>query len=299
VAWLQDMNATLIAEIGSAEEFAAVSGEWLAGALAEVFPGLSEGLRRRPAAALPSGLGSRPWGEPGQVLGMLEIGRDDPVSGKRRTAYSEKAWQRFLDRLAEHPFSAAITIVSLDDQGQPDKDWAYARVVRDVLYPGWATFEFSAPAAHTGWPGSAKVQNQWAGFVRHQAARAGACAGGMTDDSGMMGQFALERATGSWTWIRESRQVLRGYSWVTVVPADPAKRLGGADAMRASGAFCEVSELPDGSLWLRATPVINDFTGERVHRVFEALAPVLLTGLAEFDKDEYRMVDCVDAADYR
>ena len=120
---------------------------------------------------------------------MLSIGRDEPVAGMRRTVYSEKAWERFLARLGEHPFSANVTIVPL-----------------------------------------------------------------MTR--------------------------LRGYSWVTVVAAELAGRLGGAEALRASGAFYEVSELRDGVLWLRATPTINDFTGKRVRRVFDALAPVLLPGLA-------------------
>jgi hypothetical protein len=48
-----------------------------------------------------------------------------------------------------------------------------------------------------------------------------------------------------------------------------------AGAVRASGAFYEVSQLPHGALWLRATPTINQFTGERVRQVFEALSAEL------------------------
>ncbi len=297
---LQEMNATLIAEIGSAEEFAALSREWLAGTLAEVFPGLYEGLRTRPSATLPSDVEGRPWGEPGQVLGILEIGREDPVFRQRMTLYSEDAWRRFLARLAGYPFSASVSITPLDDHGFPlYGDWAYVKVARDVLSPAWVSFEFTAPAVYTGWPESGQMQDRWAEFVKGQAARTGACAGGMTDDI-TPGDTALERATGTWTWIRDSCQVLRGYTWVTVVAAELAGRLGGAEALRASGAFCEVSPLRDGSLWLRATPAISDFTGERVRRVFEALAPVLLTGVARFENDRsYRIVEGVDAADYR
>jgi hypothetical protein len=58
-----------------------------------------------------------------------------------------------------------------------------------------------------------------------------------------------------------------------------------------------VSTLPDGALWLRATPAINDFTGERVRMVFEALAHILLTGTTAFEfGEEYRIVEGVDAA---
>ncbi|HVB42580.1 MAG TPA: hypothetical protein VNF47_07705 [Streptosporangiaceae bacterium] len=52
-------------------------------------------------------------------------------------------------------------------------------------------------------------------------------------------------------------------------------RLGGAAPARASGAFCEVSELPDGSLWLRATPTLTEFTRDRLLAVSKALTPIL------------------------
>jgi hypothetical protein len=298
--WLRDMNAMLIAEISSAEEFAVLSRDWLTGALSEVFPELWEGLRTRPSATLPSAVAGEPWGEPGQVLGMLGVGRDDPVVGQRRTLFSGRSWPRFLDALAEYPFSASVSIVPLGQDGQPvHDDWAYVSVRRDMFCPAWARFEFLAPAVYTGWPASAETQDRWAGFVKGHAARSGACAGSMTDDIAL-GQFALERATGDSAWIQDSCRVLRGYSWVTVVAAGLALTLGGEEALRASGAFCEVSPLRDGALWLRATPVINDFTGERVRRVFETLAPVLLTGAAQFANSEsFRIVEGADAADYR
>jgi hypothetical protein len=98
----------------------------------------------------------------------------------------------------------------------------------------------------------------------------------------------------------DRREVLRGYSWVTIIAPELADRLRGARSLAASGAFCEVSALPNGSLWLRATRTINEFTADKIHQVFEALAPVLLTGPAipEFSY-AYRIVDDVDAADYQ
>jgi hypothetical protein len=94
---------------------------------------------------------------------------------------------------------------------------------------------------------------------------------------------------------------LRGYSWVTVVTPELAGRLGGAGALQASNAFCDVTVLPDGALWLRATPTINEFTGDRVRLVFEALAPALVTGVARFrlPGETYRLVEGVNAADYQ
>jgi hypothetical protein len=295
------MHGALFVEVASAEEFAVVSREWLDGVMAEVFPELREGLRTRPAAALPGGAPLEPWGEPGQVLGILNFGRDDPVLGMRRTAFTEKRWQRMLARLDEYPFSAGISITPLDDRGfQLHKAWADAGVERDVLSPEWVKLWFMAPAEYTGWPASAPVQDRWAGFVRREAVRAGACAGGLSDDRWPGGDTALEYATGNWAWTRQLREVLRGYSWVTVLAGELAGRLGGPEVLRASGAFCEVTPLRDGAVWLRATPAINDYTGERIRKVFEVLAPVLITGTARFEHgSSWRLVEGADAADYR
>lgn len=122
----------------------------------------------------------------------------------------------------------------------------------------------------------------------------------MTDDIGP-GQTALQRATlNQAAGISDSRDALLGYSCIMIVAAGVAARLGGAEVLRASGAFHEVSVLPNGSLWLRATPTINEFTGNKVRRVFEVLAPELPDGVAEFRfSDCFRIVEGVDAADYR
>jgi hypothetical protein len=299
------MYATLIAETPSAEVFAAVSREWLAGALDEVFPALREGLRTRPVVTLRprsarDTLGAA-WGEPGHILGELGIYQKRPGYGGREVVYSEQAWERFLVALAGYPWVARIEIRPLDDRGRPGGyPPTEMRVARNVFSPAWATFTFSAPAEDTGWPQSAQTQDSWAEFVRRQAAEMGACAGSMTDDIGPS-LSALQRATrNGGPCLTASPEVLQGYSWITVVPAELAGKLGEARALTATGAFHEVSTLPNGALWLRATPTVDDFAGDRVRMVFEALAPVLLTGTAEFAFGEkYRIVEGVDAADYR
>ena len=75
------------------------------------------------------------------------------------------------------------------------------------------------------------------------------------------------------TW----RDVLYRYSWVTIIPPELAARLGGAATLTSSGAFVDVSELPGGSVWLRATRTIEEFDNARSSAVAEALAPVLVT----------------------
>ncbi len=305
MTWLRAMHATLVAEVPSAEAFAAASRNWLAGALEEVFPALGEGLRTRPVIKLrPPAVrdtSGAPWGEPDQVLGKLGTCWEPSVSREREVLYSEPAWNEFLLALAGYPWAARIVMTPLDGRGlAPGYPSAEVRVARNPWTPGWTTFTFSAPAQDTGWPQSARTQEAWAEFVKRQAAMIGAAAGSMTDDIGP-GLSALQCAThNGGPVLIASPDALHGYSWVTVVGAGLARRLGGADALAATGAFHEVSKLPDGAVWLRATPAINNFTGERIRMVFEALAPVLLTGTAEFEfGEEYRIVEGADAAGYR
>lgn len=175
-------------------------------------------------------------------------------------------------------------------------------MTRDQRSPEWVSFRFSAMSEDTGWAESWSTQDEWAEFVKIQAARINAVAGSMTDDIAP-GQTALQRATfNRAAKIADSPEVLRGYSWITIIAAELAARLGGADALRASSAFYEVSALPNGSLWPRATPAINEFVGDHVRRVFEVLAPVLATGVAKarFSSEfPYRIVQDADAADYQ
>jgi hypothetical protein len=295
----------LIAEIGSAEGFAIAASGWLDGVLTEVFPSLRQGLQERPVIKAPSAATqdtAPPWGEPGHVLGRLRIHREHPAFKGREALYSGRAWQRALTGLADHPWTVSLEIRELDDRGFPaHKGWTGIEVTRDYYAPTWVTFSFSAPAADTGWPESSQLQDEWAHFIQREAGRVNACAGKMTDDVGAR-QTALQRATRNMSAkIEDSRSVLRGYSWVTIVAPELAARLGGAEQLAATGAFYQVSSLPNGGLWLRATPTINDFTGDKVRAVFEALSPVLLSGEAKFlaPSESYRIVMGVDAADYQ
>ena len=272
--------------------------------MAEVLPELHEGLRTRPVVRSqprPKADLDLPWGQPGHVLGTLTTYRKHPAFGGREVLYSEQAWQRMLNGLDSYPMAVRVAVNELDSRGFPvHKGQSGLTVARDQFSPDWLSLTFSAMAEDTGWPESPQAQDRWAEFVKAEAGRVGAVAGGLTDDIGP-GQSALQRATFNLAaGIADSRDTLRGYSWVMIIAEAIAARLGGAQVLRASGAFHEVSSLPNGSLWLRATPTINEFTGDRVRRVFEALAPVLPDGLAKFEFSEsFRIVEGVDAADYR
>ncbi|MEU6138800.1 hypothetical protein ABZ848_00385 [Streptomyces sp. NPDC047081] len=80
------------------------------------------------------------------------------------------------------------------------------------------------------------------------------------------------------TSLRESRELLRGYAWVTVCPAELSARLGGVTELEASGAFHRVIPLRAGGVLLQASETLAGYTDEVMQRVFEALAPVLPDG---------------------
>ena len=88
---------------------------------------------------------------------------------------------------------------------------------------------------------------------------------------------------------------MRGYSWITICPQEIGDRLGGEEALRATGAFCEVSSLRAGGYWLLATPTYLEYDMEAATRVFRALAPALPAGMPMdpsqwSDRDLYKVV---------
>ncbi len=78
--------------------------------------------------------------------------------------------------------------------------------------------------------------------------------------------------------LLEGRDFLRGYAWVTVCPRELATRLGGHEALEASGAFHRVVPVQGGGVLLQASETSSGYTDLVMERVFEALAPVLPGG---------------------
>jgi hypothetical protein len=78
--------------------------------------------------------------------------------------------------------------------------------------------------------------------------------------------------------IERSREFLRGYSWVTVVPAELVSRLGGADLLERSRVVAEVRRLRAGGVLVRATGTPDGYDDAAVRRVFDLVRPVLPPG---------------------
>ena len=109
--------------------------------------------------------------------------------------------------------------------------------------------------------------------------RTEACFGSITDDD-TGGVTALEEVLGrgAFDTIPRCNSELRGYSWITLCAEQLVERLGGVESLSRSGAFHSVARLAHGAVFLQATPTLADYDDAAIRRVFEALAPVLLTG---------------------
>ncbi|MEU5783174.1 hypothetical protein [Micromonospora lupini] len=78
--------------------------------------------------------------------------------------------------------------------------------------------------------------------------------------------------------VRSAEHTLRGYSWITIISESMARRLGGAERLRKTGAFARVDHLAGGGWWLQAAETFDDYTDAAAERVYSALRPVLPEG---------------------
>ncbi len=278
------LHAELCLQASSRATFARLARDWLIGGRSRLFAELDRVLSTAgPAAEAPED--DAPWGRPGGVWARLLVRQQPQAVGGVSTPYSQRAWRRTLDGLERsHPFLVRLEMTPLGPDGHPvAAEPAVLSVQRSQHDPRWARFEAQAPADLAGRPGAAAADGPlaWMDFLREQAVAVGADYGHVSDDATSSGT-ALERAVRGAAaeppGIPRCREVLRGYSWVTIVARPLVARLGGAAALAASGCFSEVSPLPGGPVLVRATPALEDYRGSAVRRAFGVLAPVLLPG---------------------
>jgi hypothetical protein len=270
------LRAEAVAQVPERDRFAELGAEWFTRAREELFPELDRGLRAGPSLAFNHAKDpDAPMGPPGGAYGTIWIGRGPMEVGGNTGRYSDRAWARMLGGLSTaYPYHAKLIASPLDERGLDDRsgDNAIIGVHRIHPEPEWVAFRVRASGY--GDPG------RWAEFVKRWVAHSEAAYAHVTDDPEIMGGTALEDATGrdiGYT-IPRCREQLRGYSWVTVCAPELAARLGGPAALEKSGAFAEVTGLPGGQVFLRATRNLEDYQGEALRRVFDTLAPVLLAG---------------------
>lgn len=228
-----------------------------------------------------------------QVVGEDGYLSDEDAYVRVARSAEEPGWVRFgfwvparftwRARLEEYPRAGSSVAKVLR--------WVPGREEQQVVEREASALQTSRPGPGGGWAGSAELQDRWAGTVSLLAGRVGARAGMITTKIG--GPVHLDQVTYP-DWLPEmvvqsaeyvqevamlgsGGDVLYRYSWVTIIPPGLAARCGGAAGLTATGAFFEVTELPGGPVWLRATRTIEEFDQDRSAAVAAALRPVLVT----------------------
>jgi hypothetical protein len=305
---MRTLHVEVTSVVESREEFAALAVKWLSAARDLAFPGFDEAMDRDgwvPFDPPDPQYGDWLLGQPTPLLGGIHLQRKPGFHLDSHAKYSLRSWRRLVDGLeSAYPYQIIVGFEMYDDEGKKaGRARSASFAVGREFDPDVVRFDANMPDDIVGWTGSAELLQAWAVFARGWASEVGTCYGHVTDDASLSGT-ALERALHRWPGetVPRCREVLRGYSWVTICPAELAARLGGAGKLAATGAFCEVSEGAGGSVFLRATPTLEDYDQAAARKVFEALAPVLLTGRVEAEGTEggaSRVILGVDAADYQ
>ncbi|MGA5305970.1 hypothetical protein ACPCHT_39200 [Nucisporomicrobium flavum] len=212
------------------------------------------------------------------------------VSGRRAKQYGPKAMTWLREQLDGGPERAGMHFWLSAGLGPNSRQswWPSLFVHRPEESPGWQRIgAYVAEPLFVDPAYGVEVQRLWLGLLRSFADRYNPAFGQVDYGFDTTGSTALEKALhpdldfeyrDPEHTIAESRRWLRGYAWLTIVPAELTDRLGGAAALRASGSFHEVSELEHGGLWLQATEDYRQYGPQQVAQVFRALASVLRPG---------------------
>ncbi|MBV9449899.1 MAG: hypothetical protein JO345_28805 [Streptosporangiaceae bacterium] len=280
-------------EMPGAVDYARIARQWFDAGFSVV--GVEQRAALESGPKLPPEAIRRPMpsGPPGATWGFVSVTRyalkkvtkaGQQVFSPKESArvWSPRSWAWFLEQLTDPPHDATLGTAHLSGTGYPEDPRIRMTAVRDKQLPDWLRLAFSAPESCLDAPDR---QRSWLAFIKETADSLNP-AFGVIDylyDS-LYGQTAIEstvKPLNLMPWfdgLTMSRQVLRGYDWLTICPRELADRLGGRQALRRTGAFHEVAQLSGGGVWLLATADYRDYDEAAMDRVFRALAPVLPAG---------------------
>ncbi|GID91965.1 hypothetical protein Adi01nite_13770 [Amorphoplanes digitatis] len=300
------LNIELDVEESAVADSAGLGFEWFdvasRAALTEPRAAL-EGLG--PVPASPRFVDPEAWNPAGAAVrlsGTLE------VSDQRARPFDATSMSWLESRMPSRPERVDLTFAMFagEEPDSPNVWWPSLYAHRPGKSPGWLRIgAYVAESLFLDERHGSAAQRLWLELLRSFAERCNPGFGQIEYGYDTFGSTALEKSLSPdlprhersprYT-VAESRKYLRGYSWLTVLPAELAEQLGGVAALSASGAFAEVSALATGGVWLQATADYRAYGAEQVGRVHAALAGVLRPGelvrrdTAELGRPPHRLV---------
>ena len=272
------------------EPLARLLVSWFEGALHEL--GSAHVDRLASQGALPADSVRRngvPCGTPGGLWGFVTIART--TDGRYRRSprvFSQKNVAWFLAQLKDPPQHAELGITSLNADAIPDGTTPDLLRIGfdygDSQAPGWLRLWLRTEPDPRHITEAIAIEHEAAmlSFLRTRADRLNPSYASIGDETPGSSPTSLESCLPFPIMPTEQlpagRTRLRGYSWITILAAELIERVGGADALRRSGAFIDVAPLTHGGLWLQATERLDQYDDEAVERVWHALKPVIPAG---------------------
>lgn len=202
------------------------------------------------------------------------VGTSGGRHGEWMSTYSPASWELLMDRLADLPETGSIEAVTNSELGFPDDPSFSVAMLRQA--DDWLVLSADVDVELTADPrGQAVILD----VLRGVAEQCNPTSGLLFTPEGPL-QTPLEAGLdlSPRRTISRSRDVLRGYGWLTIMAQELGDRLGGLPALRASGAFHEVARLDAGGYWLLATERWADYRLDRAEKLFEVFAPILPPG---------------------
>jgi hypothetical protein len=249
----------------------------------EAFAG--EYVREFPAGGLPSaGLRDRAGGPFGPVgsrwCSLLVLEKRNRKVGTSLRPWTPKNWSRFLSLSSSLSIEMSAKFSTLNQFGHAGQPSLTISAYRLQTAPQWLNVSARYVVGdRRTLPIPDESVEVWSAFTRSEAEKWPPLFGYLADDSIGAGgtRTPLEAMSARFPdqTLPLADSELRGYSWITVTSSGVLERLGGAAAVRRSGAFHDVSVLPSGGAVLQATSRLAEYEGTAVRRVFEALGTVL------------------------
>jgi len=196
--------------------------------------------------------------------------------------WSPSNLDKFCARIGGGSHYGHCEVIRLDGSGEQHGPPTIAVGVRlSEIEPRAASLYCLLPTARVEAPTATIAMEDILALTRAMADKCNPLYGSIGYDVGEDGTV-LESAFNSYGLFddyAEVRQYLRGYDWVTVLPAEIAARLGGAESLRRSGAFVDAQDLASGGVLVRATSDFFDYSIADANQVFRTLAPCLRPGM--------------------
>jgi hypothetical protein len=279
-------------EFRGQEWLARLAEEWLVGAARALAGAEFEQVLDTQGLAPDAMRRNIPCGRPGSLWGFGTVrrkGSRGPLNWSRVLA--RESLNKLPGQLAKEFLAAELGISVLGENGYPQDQVIRMSVIRPEEDAGWVQLAVTVPAG--SFPQTSEQQT-WVRFLTAFCRCLNASFGIISYEHNGGLQTELESRLPAPTLFDYeamplSRQRLRGYDWVTLVPGELVAKLGGVAQLKAAG-LTAVVELPAGGALVQACPAFSDFAGDVVERLWDAPRPVLPPGMPRrwSDSDEAR-----------